>query len=200
MATSLSKIKTQIAKLQKQAATIESGIVARIKAEIAKHGLTAEHLFGASGGGADIGGRAAPKRKPAAKAATSSTPKFADASGNSWGGMGKRPQWIHDALAAGKSLDDFLVNGKAAGEANAKSAKAKTTEVKTAPAKTAKVARKAAPKKPAAVKKAAPEKAAKSSAAVKRPVKAAAKKSAVKKPAAKRAAAALIEPAQAPAA
>ena len=26
-----------------------------------------------------------------------------------WSGRGKRPQWIHDALAAGKSLDEFAV-------------------------------------------------------------------------------------------
>lgn len=114
MPTSLAKIKNQIEKLQKQAANIESGIVARIKAEIAKHGLTTEQLFGASGGGADIGGRTSPKRKLTTKAAMGKTPKFADASGNTWGGMGKRPQWIHDALAAGKSLDDFLVAGRAA--------------------------------------------------------------------------------------
>jgi DNA-binding protein H-NS len=26
-----------------------------------------------------------------------------------WGGRGKRPQWIHDALAAGKSLADYAI-------------------------------------------------------------------------------------------
>jgi len=37
------------------------------------------------------------------------TVKFRDASGNTWGGMGKRPQWLRDALAAGRRLEDFLV-------------------------------------------------------------------------------------------
>jgi DNA-binding protein H-NS len=37
------------------------------------------------------------------------TPKFGDAEGNTWGGMGKRPQWLRDALASGKRLEDFLV-------------------------------------------------------------------------------------------
>jgi DNA-binding protein H-NS len=37
--------------------------------------------------------------------------KFRDVSGNTWGGMGKRPQWLRDALASGKRLEDFLVTG-----------------------------------------------------------------------------------------
>ena len=35
--------------------------------------------------------------------------KYRDAAGNTWGGMGKRPQWLRDALASGKQLGDFLV-------------------------------------------------------------------------------------------
>jgi DNA-binding protein H-NS len=35
--------------------------------------------------------------------------KFRDAAGNTWGGMGKRPQWLRDALASGKRLEDFLI-------------------------------------------------------------------------------------------
>ena len=30
-------------------------------------------------------------------------------SGNTWGGRGPRPQWLRDALANGKSLQDFAV-------------------------------------------------------------------------------------------
>jgi DNA-binding protein H-NS len=44
--------------------------------------------------------------------------KFRDAAGNTWGGMGKRPQWLRDALASGKRLEDFLIangNGGSAG-------------------------------------------------------------------------------------
>lgn len=197
MSTSLSKLKSQIAKLQKQAATIESGIVARIKAEIAKHGLTANDLFGNLSTGQGAGAvRAVAKPKAAVKAGAakaSRAPKYADGSGNSWGGMGKRPRWIHDALNAGKSLDDFLVAGK-----KTPAAKTKPAEVKVAPAKKAKAAKKAAPMKRAAVQEAASTKVASAPVAVKRPAKAAAKKIAVKKPAKTRTTAAEVEPAQRP--
>lgn len=175
MSTSLSKIKSQIARLQKQAATIETGIVARIKGEIAKHGLTVEQLFG---GSTTVGATRSAVKPKAAKTGVAKPAKFADDNGNTWGGMGKRPQWIKDALESGKSLDDFLVAAKAA------------------PAKKMKAAKKLAPKKQATAKKAAPTKAAAAPAAAKRSVKAAAKKSATKKPAKARAAA-VVDPAQA---
>ena len=45
--------------------------------------------------------------------------KFRDASGNTWGGMGKRPQWLRDALAAGKRLEDFRIGNGGGGSAPA---------------------------------------------------------------------------------
>lgn len=189
MSTSLSKIKSQIAKLQKQAATIESGIVARIKAEIAKHGLTSEQLFGSSSDGA--GNRAVAKPQSTAKAGATKPAKFADGVGNTWVGMGKRPQWLRDALEAGQSLDDFLVAGKKSAPAKSKPA------VKAVPA-TRKAAKKPALKKRAAAKEAAPAKAGDASAAAKRPAKAAAKKNASKRPATVRPASAAVEPSQKP--
>lgn len=191
MPTSLAKIKSQIAKLQQQAATIETGIVARIKAEIAKHGLTVEQLFGTSSN--DGVARGATKPKAVAKVGASKPAKFADGSGNTWGGMGKRPQWIRDALEAGKSLDDFLVAGKSI------AAKAKSV-AKVAPAKKVKTSKAVPPKKRAAVKKAASVKAAAAPAAAKKPAKTAAGKPVVKKPVKARSAAASVELAEAPAA
>lgn len=181
MPINLSKIKSQIAKLQKQADSIESGIVARMRADIAKYGLTAEQLFGASSPSSRTT-RVSAKPKVSARAGSARAAKFADGAGNTWGGMGKRPQWIRDALEAGKSLDDFLVAGKKA------AAKAEP-DMKAAPVKKAK----AAPmRKRVVAKKASPAKATKGPAA-KRSAKAPAKKVAVKKPA-KRAAAAPAEP------
>ena len=186
MSTSLAKIKSQIAKLQQQAATIETGIVARIKAEIAKHGLTVEQLFGTSSNGRVA--RAFAKPKAVAKFGASKPAKFADGSGNTWGGMGKRPQWIRDALEAGKSLDDFLVAGKSI------AAKAKPV-MKAVQTKKAKSSKAASPKTLAAVKKAGAVKVAAVPAAAKRPAKTAANKSVMKKPAKVRTA--VVEPAPA---
>jgi DNA-binding protein H-NS len=101
------------AQLQKQIASLETkaqelkraeaaGVIAKIKEAIAVYGLTATDLFGSRS--VKTG-----KGKPGSGKRTGI--KYADANGNTWVGMGKRPQWLRDALAAGKSLEDFLVNG-----------------------------------------------------------------------------------------
>lgn len=191
MAKSLSKIMGQIEKLQKEAAAIQSTVIARIRREIAQHGLTAEHLFGSSDSTFVGNGRAAPAKGAPANAVKAKSaraakpPKFADDQGNAWGGIGKRPQWIRDALASGRSLEEFLVGAKKAAPA----AKKTRAAAKAAPVKAVKVAAK---KKAAPAKKVAkPTKATKAAAAAnpvaKAPVKKAAKvapakKAAVKKP------------------
>jgi len=39
-----------------------------------------------------------------------SVPKYRNPeTGKTWSGRGKRPQWIHDALADGQSLDKYLI-------------------------------------------------------------------------------------------
>jgi DNA-binding protein H-NS len=150
MASSLAKINEQIARLQKQAEAIQSTVIARIKREIAKHGLTAEHLFDtASTSGGNAKTTEATKARPAAKArkgAAGKPIKFADGAGNTWHGVGKRPSWIHEALSSGRSLEEFLVNGK--GEPAVAKAKAK-------PAKKANKAKKAATVKRPSVKRVA---------------------------------------------
>jgi len=35
--------------------------------------------------------------------------KFRDADGNTWAGRGKRPVWLREALAAGRTLEEFAV-------------------------------------------------------------------------------------------
>jgi len=191
MAKSLAKINEQIAKLQKEAHSIQSTVIARIKREIAQHGLTSEHLFGAaSNNGATSTAKSASKvtKTGSTKTAGAAKPaKYADGQGNTWHGIGKRPQWIHEVLNAGHSLAEFLVGAKKASRAATKAAPA----AKAAPK---------APKRPAAVKKAAPgKKAAKSTkadvpakaskatkAASKAPAKKVAKPAAAKKAPAKR--------------
>jgi DNA-binding protein H-NS len=105
MAKSLSSILNQIERLQKEAASIQSEVVDRIRKEIAKYSLTPEQLFGESKG------REQRAVKPAKKASKARAAKYADGSGNTWGGMGKRPEWLRQALEAGKALEEFLVGG-----------------------------------------------------------------------------------------
>jgi DNA-binding protein H-NS len=155
MARSLAKIHEQIARLQKEAASIQFTVIARIRREIAQFGLTVEHLFGA-GESAVVGivrrsKAGAQKTKPAK---TDKPAKFADGQGNTWHGVGKRPAWIHEAIAAGRSLDDFLMS-KTATSASAGTSKkagnegpqALRSRKTAAPAKTA--AKAAAAAKPA---------------------------------------------------
>lgn len=197
MATSLSKIKSQIEKLQKRADAIQTNVISRIKREIAQHGLTAEDLFG---GGNIVGdGRLANPRKPAKvrKLEVIKPAKYADDKGNTWHGVGKRPDWIHDVLAAGRKLEEFLVGKKSKPDADTKAAPKKTSRKtpvakraaarKKSPAKTAKAAKPVAAKKAAKAKpaaeaaaKASVKKAATSSAG-KRTAKAAPKRPAAKK-------------------
>jgi DNA-binding protein H-NS len=92
------------------------GVVSRIREAISVYGLSAEDL----GFGSQKVAKAAPAEKPAAPvkrrgpkatkpAKAESVVKFRNESGGTWGGRGKRPQWLRDALAAGKSLADFAV-------------------------------------------------------------------------------------------
>jgi DNA-binding protein H-NS len=104
MAKPFSRILDQIARLQKEAATIQTRVIDRIRKEIAEYSLTTEQLFGASGAGRPA---AATKSKAKAKA---KPPKFADGAGNTWGGMGKRPEWLRQALEAGNAIEDFRVS------------------------------------------------------------------------------------------
>ena len=117
MAKSLSSILSQIERLQKEAAAIQTEVVARIRKDIEKYGLTAEQLFGgtlpAQRGGAKTAVAKPAQSTKVAKARkapkTPKPPKYADGTGNTWGGMGKRPDWLRAALAAGKSLEEFLI-------------------------------------------------------------------------------------------
>ncbi len=85
------------------------GVVGRIREAIDAYGLTA----------ADLGfvvktkavKKTAVKKRGAGKGAAKAAAvvKYRNDSGGTWGGRGKRPQWLRDALAAGKTLADFAV-------------------------------------------------------------------------------------------
>jgi len=147
MAKTLSSILNQIERLQKEAASIQSEVIDRIRKEIAKYGLTAEQLFGESSrrrGGA----RSTTNKSDKARAA-----KYADGTGNTWGGRGKRPDWLRHALDAGRTLEEFLVAG--AGGATPQPA---ATRKRAAKAKGAAASQAAAPVKKRLTRKSASRK------------------------------------------
>jgi DNA-binding protein H-NS len=151
MAKSLASILSQIERLQKEAASIQSEVIARIRKDIVKFGLTAEQLFASTGGVKQGNTKLGTKINKGAK-----PPKYADSAGNTWGGMGKRPEWIRQAIAAGKALEDFLIT-KATAPTGSKARLSKSVAKKTN-AKPAAGSKPAAKKKRAAAKPAVPRK------------------------------------------
>lgn len=107
MTQSYSQIVQEIETLKRKAETARAkevaGVVQRMKEAIKVYGITAEDLgFG--------GSAARPARRAEAASNGPAVPKFADQNGNTWVGRGPHPSWIKEALAAGKSLQDFEVN------------------------------------------------------------------------------------------
>lgn len=116
MAKSLQTLLKQIAQLQKQADALRSRekaeVVDRIKEAIAHYGITADDLFGGKPVRATrkrAAAAAGKARKPAAKKA-GGTAKYTDGTGRTWSGVGKRPNWFKDAIAAGKQPEDLLIS------------------------------------------------------------------------------------------
>ena len=116
MAKTLIQLKAEIAKLQKEAQRVRSAeikeVVSKIRKAVAHYGLTAEEIFGkprrAAGAPKAAAGK---KRGPAAKKAKAvkspAVVRYKDDKGNTWVGRGKRPQWLRDALAAGRKIEEF---------------------------------------------------------------------------------------------
>lgn len=115
MAKTLAQIHAEIDRLKKQADALRekevAGVIARIQDAIAHYDLTPADLFGSTK--APKAGKKAPaakkSRKPAAAKKTSA-PKYRDeATGKTWTGVGKRPTWFKEALAAGKTAADLEI-------------------------------------------------------------------------------------------
>jgi len=95
----------QIMQLRRQAETLRnqerSSVIEEIRKKIAEYGISASDLKLSARGG----GRRAVSASPAAR-----TVKYRGPSGETWsGGRGRKPRWVTEALAAGKSLSDFEV-------------------------------------------------------------------------------------------
>ncbi|HEY8708985.1 MAG TPA: H-NS histone family protein [Burkholderiaceae bacterium] len=81
------------------------GVISRMKEAISIYDITANDLGLTL---SRLKGKAAGTRK-AGKSKSARAARFRDEAGNVWVGRGPRPQWLRDALAAGKSLADFAV-------------------------------------------------------------------------------------------
>lgn len=81
--------------------------LAKIKELMATHGLTVADLAGKAGFGAVKVESAAAPKKVAAKYRHPET-------GDSWTGRGLKPKWLQQALAEGKSLEEFLLPAESA--------------------------------------------------------------------------------------
>lgn len=113
MTKTIDQIQSQIDKLQAEAAAIRKSelpeVIRKLKETIATYGITAKDLGLPASGAATRGKKAAGTAAKAKGTGGAGAAKFADGQGNTWIGRGKRPQWLRDALAQGKSLEDFLV-------------------------------------------------------------------------------------------
>lgn len=126
----VSVIERDIQRLQKErdeAFAIEKrGVIARLKESIAHYGLTAVDLGLGAGGGENpkpvvavsyapqnkdrpLRVAAKPKTQPRKRNPRASMPKYADGNGHIWTGVGKRPRWFLEALAAGVSEESLRV-------------------------------------------------------------------------------------------
>lgn len=134
MTRTYSQIQKEIEKLQRQAEVLRraeiKGVVERIKAAVAHYGLTADQL----GVGKQGNGSRAPGKTTGTIAGSDA--KFSDGQGNRWSGRGPRPRWLRDALASGRSMEEFRTGAPgtpAAAGSLAKAAGARKT--KRAPSK-----------------------------------------------------------------
>lgn len=99
--TSYNELMAQAQDLMRQAEQARkaelSQVVADIKAQMAKYGITVADLGGS-------GGRRA-KSSP-----SKSEAKYRGPNGELWaGGAGRKPQWVRDALAQGMDVESFRI-------------------------------------------------------------------------------------------
>ena len=117
MTRSLQQVLNQIEKLEKQAKALRDkekiGVVARIREAVAHYEITPAELFGAAPPAKTRKVRAAAAGKlPKSAKKAPSVAKYTDGTGRTWSGVGKRPNWFKDALAAGKAAEDLLIKAR----------------------------------------------------------------------------------------
>jgi DNA-binding protein H-NS len=123
------QLQKQISVLAAQAESVRQGevaeVIVKIKDAIHTYGLRVKDLFGKEAAA-----------KPRSKSTSKTTSiKYSNGTGGVWAGRGPRPAWLRQAIAAGKSLENFEVTAGAPSVA---------ATGKTAPAQARKVSKKAA--------------------------------------------------------
>ena len=106
----LQKHEEALAALRKQAEELRNheraGVIEELRKKIAEYGLTASDLKlsgGARGSGAKV-------KRDATPASPKAEAKYRNEAGETWsGGRGRKPRWVTEALAAGKSMDEFAI-------------------------------------------------------------------------------------------
>ena len=75
-----------------------ASVIADIKAKMKQYGITVADLGGAAG-----------TKKPA-KSKSKAPAKYKGPNGELWaGGPGRKPEWVREALAAGKRIEDYRI-------------------------------------------------------------------------------------------
>jgi DNA-binding protein H-NS len=122
MFKSYAQLTHEIERLEQQAEDLRSqelaGVVTRIREAIATYGLTANDLGFAGSVATKVIPLAGPapklaRRGKSPQAGTKVPAKYRDDAGNEWTGRGMTPRWINAALAAGATLESFLIAGAA---------------------------------------------------------------------------------------
>ncbi len=121
----LTALQLKRAEIDKQIKSELLNLISDMRDDIQRYGLTVADLFG----------------KVATKAAAKTSAKYAHPDGRTWSGRGPRPGWLAEAIAAGASLEDFLVGAnsskrKASGK-NAAAKSARKTSAKSSASKSA---------------------------------------------------------------
>jgi DNA-binding protein H-NS len=110
---SLESIEAEITRLKAQAEELRSkersGVINRILEAISVYEITAVELGFVRG---RLAAKSAKKTntKVVSKRKIVRAAKYRDAAGNTWSGLGKRPNWFKDALASGTPPEQLLVN------------------------------------------------------------------------------------------
>jgi len=106
----LKQLESTIAKLQaKKDRLIRSKAIPNIIAQMRQVGVTPQDIADAWGPLRAQNGRRGTRSAPTAPK-QAREPKYRNPeTGETWGGMGKRPFWIRDAEEAGHSREEFLI-------------------------------------------------------------------------------------------